>query len=333
MNILVTGGAGYIGSVVVEQLINEGNQVVVVDNLSQGHREAVSPEAELIRADLIDLEKLTDAFRYHDIQAVIHLAASSLVGQSMTEPAHYFQNNLVCGMNLLHAMLESGVSKLVFSSSAAVYGLPDKVPIMEEHSTVSINPYGESKLMFERILHWYGVAYGLRFVSLRYFNAAGATVRYGEDHEPETHLIPNVLKAALRLVPQITVFGTDYPTEDGTCVRDYIHVLDVARAHVLALKHLENEKLNKAYNLGAGWGYSVKEVIDVAEATTGTRIKRVISSRRPGDPPVLVADPSLAGKELGWKPQDSELEAIIESAWRWQKAYPHGYEGKPTRSG
>ncbi|MFO7996276.1 MAG: UDP-glucose 4-epimerase GalE [Dehalococcoidia bacterium] len=329
MKILVTGGAGYIGSVIVEQLASDGNQVVVVDNLSQGHREAVSPEAELIHIDLADLEKLSEVFRFHDIQSVMHLAASSLVGQSMTEPAHYFQNNLVCGMNLLYAMLEYGVNKLVFSSSAAVYGSPDKVPITEEHSAVPINPYGESKVMFERILHWYGVAYGLRFVSLRYFNAAGATARCGEDHEPETHLIPNVLKAALGLVPQINVFGADYPTEDGTCVRDYIHVTDVARAHVLALKHLESEKLNKAYNLGAGRGYSVEEVIDVAEATTGTRIKRLISSRRAGDPPVLVADPSLAGKELGWKPQDSELQAIIESAWRWQKVHPHGYEGKP----
>lgn len=329
MKILVTGGAGYIGSVIVEQLASDGNQVVVVDNLGQGHREAVSPEAELIRIDLADLEKLSEVFRCHDIQSVMHLAASSLVGQSMTEPAHYFQNNLVCGMNLLHAMIEHGVSKLVFSSSAAVYGSPDKVPITEEHSAVPINPYGESKVMFERILHWYGLAYGLRFVSLRYFNAAGATTRCGEDHEPETHLIPNVLKAALGLVPQINVFGADYPTEDGTCVRDYIHVTDVARAHVLALKHLESDKLNKAYNLGAGRGYSVKEVIDVAEATTGTRIKRLISSRRAGDPPVLVADPSLAGKELGWKPQDSELQAIIESAWRWQKVHPHGYEGKP----
>ncbi|UCD22166.1 MAG: UDP-glucose 4-epimerase GalE [Chloroflexota bacterium] len=333
MNILVTGGAGYIGSVVVEQLVNEGNQVVVVDNLSQGHREAIASEAKFYHADLNNLDKLADIFRNYDIEAVIHLAASSLVGQSMTEPAGYFQNNLVCGMNLLHAMLEYGVSKFVFSSSAAVYGLPDEVPIMEDHSTLAINPYGDSKMMFERILHWYGVAYGLKFASLRYFNAAGATVKYGEDHEPETHLIPNVLRAALQSVPQITVFGADYPTDDGTCVRDYIHVLDVARAHVLALRQLESEKLNKSYNLGAGRGYSVKEVIDVAEATAGTRIKRVISSRRPGDPPVLIADSSLAGKEIGWRPQDSELEAIIDSAWRWQKAHPRGYEGKATRSG
>ena len=327
MSILVTGGAGYIGSVVIEQVVREGHRVVVLDNLSQGHREAIEKEAEFVHADLREAGEVARVLRTHDIEAVIHLAACSLVGQSMTEPAHYFQNNVIGAVNLLNTMLEQGVNKLVFSSSAAVYGRPKRVPIQERQRLDPVNPYGEAKVILEKVMHWYGLAYGFRFVSLRYFNAAGATARRGEDHEPETHLVPNVMRAALGLVPHVTVFGTDYPTDDGTCVRDYIHVLDVARAHVLALRRLEKQTVNKAYNLGTGHGYSVKQVIDMVRAVTGTAIRTEFAPRRPGDPPVLVADPTLAGEELSWKPQHSELETIIESAWRWQKSHPHGYDG------
>jgi UDP-glucose 4-epimerase len=325
MNILVTGGAGYIGSVVVEELVKEGNQVVVIDNLSQGHRGAVDTKAEFICADLGDLEKLADVFRNHDIQAVIHLAASSLVGQSLTEPAHYFQNNVVCGMNLLHAMRECGVNKLVFSSSAAVYGLPEEVPIAEEHPTIPINPYGESKLMFEKVLGWYGQAYGLSFISLRYFNAAGATPRLGEDHRPETHLIPIILKASLDGDDHINVFGTDYPTKDGSCIRDYVHVVDIASAHILALENIEQLSGN-VYNLGNGHGYSVFEVIEVAQKVTGIEIAVKSCPRRTGDPPVLVADYKRARSELGWKIKYPALEAIIGSAWEWLCEHHFGYE-------
>jgi UDP-glucose 4-epimerase len=325
MNVLVTGGAGYIGSVVVEELVKEGHRVVVFDNLSQGHREVVEPQAEFIHADLSDLEKLADVFRNHDIQAVIHLAASSLVGRSLTEPAHYFQNNVVCGMNLLHAMREYGANKLVFSSSAAVYGLPEEVPITEEHPTIPINPYGESKLMFEKVLRWYGQAYGLRFISLRYFNAAGASARHGEDHNPETHLIPNILKVASGQSPYVAVFGTDYATKDGSCIRDYVHVVDIAGAHILALERIEQLSGN-VYNLGNGHGYSVFEVIEMAQKVTGIEIAVKFCPKRIGDPPVLVANYNRARSELGWKIKYPALEAIIGSAWEWLCEHPFGYE-------
>jgi UDP-glucose 4-epimerase len=325
MNIIVTGGAGYIGSILVEELVKGENQVFVLDNLAQGHREAVESSAKFVCADLCDIEKLTEIFCNQPIEAVIHLAALSTVAQSVTEPEIYFRNNVVYSMNLLDVMLKYGVNKIIFSSSAAVYGSPDTIPITETQPERPVNPYGESKLMFEKILEWYAQAYGLKFCSLRYFNAAGASDNYGEDHNPETHLIPNVLKVALGLTPCVHMYGSNYPTKDGTCIRDYVHVSDIAKAHILALKHLLAGRTGGIYNLGSGEGYSVAEVIEVAKEVTGAEITTVISPPRKGDPPILVADPSLAKRELSWNPRDSTLEDIVKTAWQWQKKYPHGY--------
>jgi len=260
MNVLVTGAAGYVGSIVTEELIKQGSSVVALDNLQQGHREAVAPEATFVQANVGDLCQLDEVFRRHRIQVVMHLAAESAVGYSMTDPARYFKSNVVYGMDLLNVMVKHGVQMLVFSSTAAVYGEPAQLPIKESSAVNPLNAYGESKLVFEKILLWYGKAYGLRFISLRYFNAAGATERFGEDHRPETHLIPNVLKVALGQAERVPIFGGDYPTKDGTCVRDYIHVADIAKAHVLALRNLQEGKCNKVYNLGNNRGYSVMEV-------------------------------------------------------------------------
>ncbi len=325
MNILVTGAAGYIGSITTEQLVKEGNFVIAVDNLKQGHRKAVDPEAAFIQADLADLEKLSDIFHHYQIEAVIHLAADTRVEHSMSDPQTFFQNNIVCGINLLNTMLKFSVYKIVFSSTAAVYGEPVKVPIDENDPKMPVNSYGESKLMFEKILHWYGHAYGLKFISLRYFNAAGASERFGEDHNPETHLIPNVLKIALGQREHVPIFGTDYDTKDGTCVRDYIHVLDIARAHILSLTHLEKGGGSQVYNLGNGKGYSVLEVIKATRKVTGAQIPTVIRQQRPGDPALLIASSELAKFELGWHPHFPDLETIIESAWQWQKRYSNGY--------
>ena len=325
MNILVTGAGGYIGSIVTEELIKEGNFVIALDNLKEGHREAVVPEAVFVQVDLGNLEELDNVFRRYQIEAVMHLAAESLVERSMSDPRRFFRSNVIYGINLLDTMLKYDVYRLVFSSTAAVYGEPEKVPIEENDLKRPVNSYGESKLMFERILHCYGLAYGLKFISLRYFNAAGASDRFGEDHVLETHLIPNILKVALGQLDQIPIFGTDYPAKDGSCVRDYIHVLDVAKAHILSLKYLERNKGNKAYNLGNGKGYSVIEVIETTRKVTGVQIPVVIRPRRPGDPAVLIASPELAKSELGWQPESPGLESIIESAWRWQKKHPHGY--------
>lgn len=339
MNILVTGAAGYIGSVITAELVKEGHSVVALDNLSQGHRKAVAPEAVFILAELGKPEELEDVFRHYQIEAVIHLAAESLVEQSMTDPGRYFQNNVISGINLLDIMLKHNVRKLVFSSSAAIYGQPRNIPIEETDPTTPINPYGESKLMFEKILHWYGHAYELEFISLRYFNAAGATERLGEHHNPETHLIPNVLKVASGQQKHIPIFGMDYPTKDGSCVRDYIHVLDIAHAHILALQKLQSpvpgpQSLTPegcrlgtgVYNLGSGEGYSVMEVVETARKVTGAKIPAEVHPRRQGDPAVLIASSKLAKSELGWQPEHSALETIIESAWRWQKSHPYGYK-------
>lgn len=326
MNILVTGAAGYIGSIVTEELVKQGNFVIALDNLGQGHREAVSPEATFVQADLADSAKLDELFRRYQIDVVIHLAAESVVTHSMTDPGQFFRNNVIYGINLLDTMLKHRVFKLIFSSTAAVYGEPGKVPIKEGDPKKPVNPYGESKLMFERILHWYGHAYGLQFISLRYFNAAGASDRFGQDHNPETCLIPNILKVALGQKDKISVFGTDYPTKDGSCIRDYIHVRDIARAHVLPLKYPEKNRSNKAYNLGNGKGYSVLEVVETARRVTGAEIPVAIYPRRQGDPAVVVADSELARSELGWQPEFPELESIIESAWQWQKKHPYGYK-------
>ena len=326
MNILVTGAAGYIGSIITEELINEGHHLIALDNLKQGHREAVAPEAIFVQLDLEDTKGLEHLFEHHEMQAVMHLAAESTVEYSMTDPRRYFQKNVIYSLLLLDIMLRHDVRKLVFSSTAAVYGEPEKVPVGESAPTVPVNAYGESKLMFEKALHWHGQAYGLKFISLRYFNAAGASKRFGEDHRPETHLIPNTLKVALGQAEHVSIFGTDYPTNDGSCVRDYIHVLDIAKAHILALKQLDRGEGNKAYNLGNGEGYSVVQVIEAARKVTGAEIPTVVSPRRPGDPAVLAASSKLAKSELGWQPDYPDLESIIDSAWQWQKRHPYGYK-------
>ncbi len=324
MNILVTGAAGYIGSVVTEHLLKEGYTVIAVDNLQKGHRQAVDSPTHFVCADFGDPATLDDAFSTHQIAGVIHLAADSIVPESMTNPQKYFQNNIVSSLNLLNAMVKYHVSKLVFSSSAAVYGIPESVPISENASLEPVNPYGESKLMFEKMLKWYGAAYGLDSISLRYFNAAGATSLHGEHHEPETHLIPNVLKAALGKAQYVPIFGTDYKTADGTCIRDYIHVVDIADAHLKALSKIEGVGV-KAYNLGSEKGYSVLEVVRTAEKVTGVDIPVAFEPSRAGDPPILVASSEMARKELDWSPRYPELENILKSAWKWQSKYPNGY--------
>jgi UDP-glucose 4-epimerase len=325
MNILVTGGAGYIGSVVTEELMKAGHIAVVYDNLSYGHREAVQAPAKLIEGDLLDGDTLRRVMREHSIEAVMHMAAFALVGESVTHPAKYYQNNLGGGLSLLNAMKDCGVKQLVFSSTCATYGEPERVPIDESFPNHPTNPYGESKLAFERALPWYSAAYGLQYASLRYFNAAGATKRCGEMHDPETHLIPLVLQVAAGVRAEVQIFGDDYPTRDGTCVRDYIHIVDLAAAHILALGILGER--SAIYNLGCGGnGYTVKEVIDVARKVTGRTIATRIAPRRAGDPAVLIAASDKIRRELGWQPNFQDLRLIIQSAWDWLVAHPRGYE-------
>jgi UDP-glucose 4-epimerase len=325
MKILVTGGAGYIGSVVTEELLNEGHEAVVYDSLSKGHRAAVDPRAKFIQGELMDVGALRDALSVNRIEAVIHLAADSLVGESVEQPARYYRNNVIAGLSLLEAMRDCGISKLVFSSSAATYGEPENQPIAETDPTNPTNPYGETKLAFERVLHWYDKSYSLRYASLRYFNAAGASERCGEWHDPETHLIPLVLQTAAGMRPDVAVYGRDYPTRDGTCLRDYIHVVDLARAHMLALGILDER--SAIYNLGCGGkGYSVQEAIDTARIVTGCDIPTTDSPRRAGDPAVLVASSEKITRELGWQPEFQDLKVIIQSAWNWLVAHPRGYE-------
>ncbi len=324
MRVLVTGGAGYIGSVVTEELLNEGHDAFVYDNLQKGHRAAVDQRSHFIQADLMDGKALRDALNDHAIEAVVHLAADSLAGESVEHPARYFRNNVVAGLNLLEAMRDCRVTKLVFSSTAAVYGDGEKQPIEETDPVHPTNPYGESKLAFERMLFWWERAYGLHYVSLRYFNAAGASSHFGEWHDPETHLIPLVLKAAKGMLPEVRVFGEDYATRDGTCVRDYIHVVDLARAHLLGLKVVDER--SAIYNLGCGGdGYTVKEVIDTARKVTQNEIPTRIVQRRAGDPAVLIASSAKIERELGWRPRFQELSVIIQSAWDWMNAHPQGY--------
>lgn len=324
MKILLTGGAGYIGSVVTEALLEGGHSVVVFDNLSKGHRSAVAAKAILIAADLRNKQILLATLAEHQIEAVIHMAADSLVGESVINPAKYYQNNLIAGLNLLDCMRESGVRKIVFSSTAAVYGEPQKQPIEESDATQPTNPYGESKLAFERALRWYDAAYKIRFASLRYFNAAGATVLNGEAHDPETHLIPNILLVAAGRKPFVEVFGADYPTDDGTCVRDYIHVMDLARAHVMALDILDER--SAIFNLGCGGGYSVHQVIQAAREVTGREIAVRMAPRRAGDPAVLCASSEKIRRDLGWLPVQQDLKQIISSAWHWMQSHPERYE-------
>ncbi len=324
MKVLVTGGAGYVGSVVVERLIHHGHEAVVYDNLSKGHAGAVAPEAVFVEGDLTDRDRLVRALVENRVESVLHMAAASLVGESVQNPHLYFTNNISASITLLDSMLASGVKKIVFSSTAAVYGSPEVMPITEDAPQNPTNPYGESKLAFERMLRWYDEAYQLRYASLRYFNAAGASERFGEDHDPETHLIPNVIRVAAAQAGHVDVFGEDYPTPDGTCVRDYIHVVDLADAHVLALNVLE--KRSEIYNLGYGNGYSVAEVVEMARQVTKRWISTEAAPRRAGDPPVLIASPDKIMRDLGWNPRRSELDRIIESAWRWHLAHPNGYE-------
>ena len=314
MKVLVTGGAGYIGSVVSEQLINDGHEVVVYDNLSKGHRDAVVDGARFVEGDLLDADRLRETL--NGIDAVIHMAAFSLVGESVEKPSKYYHNNVVAGLVLLNAMRDCGVKRIVFSSTAATYGEPEAQPIFESAPTNPTNPYGETKLAFEKAMHWYEQANGLRYASLRYFNAAGASEKCGEDHDPETHIIPITLQVAAGKRSHVEIYGDDYPTADGTCVRDYIHVIDLARAHILALDVLSER--SAIYNLGCGGdGYSVRDVIDTARRVTGKDIPVRMGPRRAGDPAVLIASSDKIKSELGWQPQFQDLGLIIESAWRW----------------
>ncbi|HVF30039.1 MAG TPA: UDP-glucose 4-epimerase GalE [Pyrinomonadaceae bacterium] len=316
MNILVTGGAGYIGSVVVEETLRAGHKTIVFDNLVKGHRDMVADDAIFVEGDLLQRPAIEAALRDHEVDAVIHMAAHSLVGESVIKPAKYYINNVVAGLSLLEAMRTVKVSKLVFSSTAAVYGEPEKQPVEESDRTQPTNPYGDTKLAFEQALSSYESAYKLRYTSLRYFNAAGASERCGELHDPETHLIPLILQAAAGKREAVDIFGDDYPTRDGTCVRDYIHVIDLARAHVLALNALDER--SGTYNLGCGGeGYSVKEVVDVAREITGKEIPVRTAPRRAGDPAVLIASSDRIKSELGWKPELQDLRTIVESAWKW----------------
>ena len=325
MKVLVTGGAGYIGSVVTEELVKDGHEVVVYDSLYKGHREAVVAGAVFVQADLADAAALREALSANRIEAVVHMAADSLVGESCEDPAKYYRNNVINGLKLLDAMRETNVSRIVFSSTAATYGQPEKQPIEETASNQPTNPYGQSKLAFEQAMLWYTDAYGLRFASLRYFNAAGASENCGEDHEHETHIIPIALQAAAGTREFVEVYGDDYPTPDGTCVRDYIHVIDLARAHILALKSLEGDG-GSVYNLGCGGaGYSVNQVLETAREVTGKSIPARVAPRRAGDPAVLIASSEKIKRELGWQPEFQDLGVIIESAWRWLQAHPNGY--------
>lgn len=319
--ILVTGGAGYIGSICVEELLDKGFEVSVFDNLSEGHAKAVDPRADFFQGDLADRTVLRHAFGEIEPDAVMHFAANALVGESMTDPSKYFRNNVASGINLLDMAVEHGVRKFVFSSTCATFGIPDRMPLDESLPQLPINPYGESKLMFESILRWYGRIHGLSFTALRYFNAAGASQRFGEDHRIETHLIPNVLKVALGQRDSVDIYGTDYPTPDGTCIRDYIHILDLAQAHILALASEKSD----FYNLGTGGGTSVREVIETCKEITGRDIKALEKPRRPGDPPRLVAASEKIRAELGWEPRFQNIRPIVESAWAWHLAHPHGY--------
>jgi UDP-glucose 4-epimerase len=320
MRVLVTGGGGYIGSVVTEVLLERGHQVVVYDNLSKGHRDVVPPGTPLVAADLLDADAVRTTLREHRIEAVVHMAAVSLVGESVQDPAKYYRNNVEAPLVLLGALRDAGITRFVLSSTAAVYGEPAKQPIEEHDPTAPTNPYGETKLALERALSWYGTAYGLASISLRYFNAAGATRQYGERHDPETHLIPIVLQAAAGTRAEVTVFGDDYPTRDGTCVRDYIHVSDLAAAHVLALEALRPGDPLRVYNLGCGGdGYTVREVIDVAERVTRHAVPVRMGPRRAGDPAVLIASSDRIMRDLGWRPRHQDIGDIVESAWRFMK--------------
>ncbi len=323
MKILVTGGAGYIGSIAVEELVAAGEDVVVFDDLSQGHRAAVHPAATFVQGDLADRAAVDALMRAHRPDAVMHFASRTLVGESMQKPFLYLRDNVVCGANLFESAVEHGVRRIILSSTANLFGMPERVPITEAETIQPGSPYGESKLILERFLHWLDTIHGCRYACLRYFNACGASAERGEDHAPESHLIPIVLQVALGKRERITIFGNDYGTPDGTCVRDYVHVVDLARAHILALRALDRG--SRTYNLGIGRGFSVKEVIEAAREVTGHAIPADEGPRRPGDPDVLVAANDRIRSELGWEPRYADLRSMIESAWRWHLAHPNGY--------
>ena len=324
MNILVTGAAGYIGSVCSEVLLARGHQVIALDNLQEGHRGAVPPGATFCHADLAVRPQIDGVFSQHRIDAVMHFAGEALVAKSVREPSTFYAANIACGVNLLDAMIRHDVGKFIFSSTAATYGEPHTVPIPEDHAKTPINPYGKSKLRFEELLADYRAYAGLRFAALRYFNAAGASAERGEHHRVETHLIPRVLDAASGALPHVDVFGTDYPTPDGTCLRDYIHVLDIADSHIRALEEIDRVS-GEAFNVGTARGNTIFEVIDTAERVTGKKIQRKTGPRRPGDPAVLVASNEKLARVLGWRASHSSLEEIISSAWAWKQKHPQGY--------
>jgi UDP-glucose 4-epimerase len=324
MKILVTGGAGYIGSIVVEQLIARDEQVVVFDNLYQGHRAAVHPAATFVQGDLADRAALDALFAEHRPEAIMHFASHTLVGESMQNPFLYVGDNVTNGLNLLQSAVQHGVRRFILSSTANLFDQPERMPIVETERIVPGSPYGESKFIMERLLHWMDRIYGLKFAALRYFNACGASAERGEDHHPELHLIPIILEVARGKREKVIVFGDDYPTPDGTCVRDYVHVLDLAQAHILALYALDRG--SRTYNLGNGQGFSVKEVVETARKVTGRPIPVEIGPRRPGDPAILVASSEAIRRDLGWTPKVTRLDAIVESAWRWHLAHPDGYD-------
>ena len=327
--ILVTGGAGYVGSVSAEAFVAAGHDVVVLDDLTTGHRAAVPAAATFHSGTYGDAAAMSELLRSERIDAILHCAARSLVGESIRDPARYFRDNVAGGIAMLEAARAAGVGRVVFSSTAAVYGTPDATPIPEDAPLRPINPYGESKRAFEAALGWYGRAYGLRSVTLRYFNVAGATATLGEDHDPETHLIPNILRAALGQI-ELTVYGDDYPTPDGTCIRDYIHVADLAAAHLLAIEAtaLRDRRTDEPLicNLGSGSGFSIRQVIAAAGAAVGHEIPFTVGARRPGDPPVLVAQSTRASEVLGWRAERPTLEEMIGSAWTWRQAHPEGFD-------
>ena len=323
MNILITGGAGYIGSVATELCIAAGHDIVVFDNLSQGHRKAVHPEAVLVEGDLADTAAIDATFVNHSVDAVMHFASRTLVGESMQQPLLYLGENVTNGLNLLQSTVRHGVTRFILSSTANLFDEPERMPITEEERIVPGSPYGESKYLLERVLSWLDRTSSLRYAALRYFNAAGATAERGEDHSPETHLIPLVLEVAQGKRDKITVFGNDYPTRDGSCVRDYIHIADLAQAHVLAVEALDEG--SRSYNLGNGQGFTVLEVIEAARQITGHPIPVEIGGQRPGDPPTLVAGSDKIRAELGWQPKFPDLLKIVESAWNWHQQHPQGY--------
>jgi UDP-glucose 4-epimerase len=325
MAVLVTGGSGYIGSVTVDLLRARGEEVVVVDDLERGHREALDPDVPLYKGRVGDEALIRRVCREHRVDACVHFAALCYVGESVTEPRRYYERNVCDSAGLVGALLDAGVARFVFSSTCATYGEPAQVPIPDDHPQAPVNPYGWSKFFVERMLRSYDVADGLRFFALRYFNAAGATARRGEHHNPETHIIPIVLDVAAGARPHVTVFGDDYPTPDGTAIRDYIHIEDLGAAHLAALDRLRAGAASDLCNLGTGTGYSVLQVIDTARAVTGKPIALQKGPRRPGDPPRLVADASRASRVLGWTPRRPELASIIESAWKWRLEHPRGY--------